>query len=414
MIEESGEKLSVNGKTIEELAESFDTPLYIYDQEKIREKISRIQEEFSDHTENFDLHYAVKANNNPKILETVHESGAGFDCASKWEIKLALESGADPEDIIYTCPYNRSDELEYAVEKGVTVNFDSIGIMERLDEMPEKICFRVNPEIEAEGEFGLKFAGKESKFGVAEEKIVEAYRKANDRGAETFGIHMMTGSNVKDPEYFGKLVEKIFDIAEKISKEIGVEFEFVDIGGGLGIAYREDEETLDLEEAAKLAGRKFEEIREEKDVGNPDLVMEPGRFIVGDSGILATQVTEVKESGKKFVGVDTGMHHLIRPMLYDAYHRVQLAGDLGRKKKENVDVVGPVCESTDVLAEDRPMPDVEVGDILAVRDVGAYGFTMASNWNTRPLPAEVLVSAEDVELIRRRQSFCDVFGNTEM
>ncbi len=187
--------------------------------------------------------------------------------------------------------------------------------MERLKEVPEKVCFRVNSEIEAEGEFGLKFAGEESKFGVPEEKIVEAYRKAKNRGAESFGIHMMTGSNVKDPEYFGRLVEKIFDIAEEISEELGIEFEFVDIGGGLGIAYREDEETLDLGKAAKLAGEKFEELRDEKNIGDPDLVMEPGRFIVGDSGILATQVTEVKDSGKKFVGVDTGMHHLLRPML---------------------------------------------------------------------------------------------------
>ena len=393
------------------LAEKYDTPLFIYDAEKIREQYERLDEAFSSRYEDFQINFAVKSNFNPSIVEILVEEGAGLDCASKSEILLADEVGAD--EVMYTAPYNREDEIQYAIDNGATVNLDSIFLLDKIDNMPEEICFRIDPGISG-GDFGVVADG-ETKFGVPKERAIEAYRKAMERGAEEFGVHMMTGSNILEPEYFGEITEKLFEIMGEISDELEIEFNFVDIGGGLGIPYRTDEEGLDVEETAEIVTKRFRKGIADYNVGEPQLRIEPGRFLVAQSGHLLTQVTGIKKkSGKQFIGIDAGMHHNIRPMLLDAHHEIKTVENTKKPVEKKKDIVGPVCSSVDVMAEDRPLPDIKQGEILSIEDIGAYGFVMASHWNSRPLPAEVLVDGSHSEVIREQENLRDIFHGTEL
>ncbi|MFB6241254.1 MAG: diaminopimelate decarboxylase [Candidatus Nanosalina sp.] len=406
------EKLEIGGLEAEEIAEKYGTPLFVYDAEKIREQYRRLDEAFSSRYEDFRISFAVKSNLNPSIAQLLVNEGASLDCAAKSEILLANE--VDAEEIMYTAPYNRRDEIEYAIEHGATVNLDSVFLLDKIDEMPEEICFRIDPGI-GRGDFGLVLGGGDTKFGIPEERAVEAYRKAKERGAEKFGIHMMTGSNVRDPEYFGQITEKLLEIAGEVAEELDIQFEFVDIGGGLGIPYRSEQEELDVEKTAENVTEKFSQGIENHDIGRPELRIEPGRFLVAQSGHLLSRVTGVKENGgTEFIGIDTGMHHNIRPMLLDAYHEILIANELERPVDGAKTVVGPVCSSTDVMAEERELPDMEESDLVSIEDIGAYGFTMASHWNSRPLPAEVLVEDGEAEVLREREGLRDVFHGTEL
>ena len=402
--------MAIAGINTEKIVEEYDTPVFVYDAEKIREEYRKLDQAFSSRYEDFQINYAVKANFNPSIAKVLVEEGAGLDCASKAEIKLANE--LDVEDLMYTAPYNRKHEIEYALDHEATINLDSVFLLDKIDELPEKICFRIDPGI-GSGDHGLVFGGGDTKFGVPEERAVEAYRKAKQRGAEKFGIHMMTGSNIRDPEYFGQITEKLLQIAGQISEELEIEFEFVDIGGGFGVPYEPDEEELNIDRTAEIVTKKFREGIRENQIGNPELRIEPGRFLVAQSGHLLTRVTGTKEkAGKEFVGIDTGMHHNIRPMLLDAYHEIKLVNDTQRTGYSEKNVVGPVCSSTDIMAESRRLPKMVEGDILSIEDIGAYGFSMASHWNTRPLPPEVLVEDGETTLIREGENLDDLFHGT--
>jgi len=407
----TGEKLEIGGIKADELAEKFETPLYVYDAEKIREQYRKLENAFKSQYDNFQINYAVKANSNPAIAEILVDEGAGLDCASQAELQLAEYLDVGSEDKLYTAPFNRKEDLEFAVEQEATVNLDSVELLEKLSEMPERIAFRIDPGI-GRGDFGLVLGGG-SKFGISKEEAVKGYRKAKENGVERFGVHMMTGSNVTDPEYFGEITERLLRIAGEIAEEVEIEFEFIDIGGGLGIPYRPEDEELDVEAAAENTVTAFREGLEKHEVGEPELWVEPGRFLVAESGVLLTQVTGVKQKDKAYIGTDTGMHQMIRPMLYDAYHEIKLASDLNREVTGEKDVVGCVCEN-DFLARDRKLPDIETGELLAVMNAGAYGFVMASNWNSRPLPQEILVEDSESEVIREKQDRQEVFHGTEI
>jgi len=276
---------------------------------------------------------------------------------------------------------------------------------------PDFISFRINPGISGGSIKGLVFAGHDAKFGIIEKNVVEAYRTAKEAGVKRFGMHMMTGSCVLDPAYFEEASSKLLDIAGKVRKELGIELELIDIGGGLGVSYKPGEHDLDVEAAAKRVAAVFGKKVKELDLGNPTLMIEPGRFIVCDSSILLTRVHSIKQAYKHFIGVDAGMNTLLRPMLYDAYHHIVAANKLNEKPSEKVNIVGPVCENTDQLAKDRMMPKLEEGDLLAVLNAGAYGFSMSSQYNTRPRAAEVLVNNGKAEVIRKRETIYDIYKN---
>jgi len=277
--------------------------------------------------------------------------------------------------------------------------------------VPESICFRIDPEVE--GDQQLMFAGGDAKFGIAEEKAVEAYRQAKNKGVKKFGIHMMTGSNVRDPDYFAQITERLLETASEISNELDIEFEFVDIGGGLGIPYKPEEEKLDVEETAEKVVEKFTEGIQQYDIGEPELRIEPGRFLVAESGHLISKVTGVKNKDTEYVGLDTGMHHILRPSLLDSRHEIKKV-NRNEEKIEERTVVGPVCSSIDVIAEKRELPELEEQDLVSIENTGAYGFVMASHWNSRPLPPEIMVEDNKVKKIREAETKKSIFHGTRL
>ena len=394
--------------TATELTEKHGTPLYVYEKQRIQKRYTEVEEALQNHFDSFRINYAVKSNFNPAIVETLVEQGASLDCASKAEVLLA--SKTDTDEIMYTAPYNRSDEIQFALEHGATVNLNSIYLLDKIDEPPEQICFRIDPGVSG-GDFGVIGDG-ETKFGVPREKAVEAYRKAKEMGVKKFGIHMMTGSNVKDPEYFKSVTEQLVEIMVEVSDKLGIEFEFMDIGGGLGIPYEPGEEDLDVEQMARGVSEALQKGKEQSSIGNPELVIEPGRYLVAQSGHLISKVTGTKTKGEsKFVGLDTGMHQNLRPSLLDAYHEIKAA--VSQTETEEVTVVGPVCSSVDKIAEERVLPKMQQGDIVSIEDVGAYGFVMASHWNSRPLPKEIMVDENSFEVVRQRENLEDIFHGTK-
>jgi diaminopimelate decarboxylase len=290
------------------------------------------------------------------------------------------------------------------------MNVDSRSQLERLIKIrvPKLLSVRVNPELGAGHHEHVITAGKIAKFGVWEDDAVEAYRAAKAAGVERFGIQMHIGSGVMEATPHARAVEKLLKIAERVHREIGVAFDFIDIGGGLGIPYRPGEQELDLGVFSDAIAGLFRRRVEEYGLGEPELWVEPGRFLVAESGILLTRVTTVKKTPfRRFVGVDAGFNTLVRPAMYGAYHHILAAGRLD-DPQEHYDVYGPLCESGDVFARDRSFPGVSEGDLLAIMDVGAYGFSMSSQYNSRPRPAEVIVKDGRHELVRERESFGDL------
>lgn len=400
-----------NHSTIE-LAAEYGTPLYVYSKARIIENYRRMSGAFSKRYRKFKLHYAVKANSNLAILKILRRVGAGADCASPAEIFLALEAGFKPGDILYTGNYNSDEELEYACKQQVKVNLDDISLVDRVvtlskerkTTLPPIICFRLDPGT-GKGKFdGLITSGPEAKFGMDEGRITEAYAKARDYGFRRFGIHMMSGSCILEEKHFEKVADKLFETVRAIVENVGIKFEFIDLGGGFGISYEPGEKDLDVERLADRIVERFKERIKKYNLGRPYLYIEPGRYIVGDAGIMLTRVNCVKNAQKVFVGVDAGRNALIRPALYGAYHQIYLANELDRKVDRKVDIVGQICENTDHLARNRLMPKIERNDVLAVLNAGAYCFSMSSQYNGRPRPAEVLLGSK-VEVVRRRETF---------
>ncbi len=409
--------LYFDGCNVVELANEYGTPLYVMSENRIRENYRRLSNAFKKHYSNFKLYYAVKANNNLSILNILRQEGSGADCSAPSEIFLALKAGFKKENLLYTGNYNTLEELKYAAETGVTINLDDVTLIEKLAKVAKPssvagICFRFNPGIGRSGMEKLVFAGPDAKFGILENKIIHAYSKAKELGFKNFGIHMMTGSNVREAEYFPQVAEILFNIADKISREVGIEFSFINIGGGFGVPYKPGEEDLDIEKVGKTVTDKFKEKFGEN---GPMLLIEPGRYIVCDAGILLAKVHHIKRSGKTIVGTDAGMNTLLRPALYGSYHEIFVANKLNEEKKEIVTVVGQVCENTDHLARDRSeLPVITEGDVLAVLNAGAYGFAMSSQYNSRPRAAEVLVNNGKSYLIRKREDFKDLIGKQEV
>ena len=402
--------LNIEDCNIIELVKNYDTPLYVYSESRIKENYLRLFNAFKKNYDKFKLYYSIKANDNLAILKILDKLGAGADCSSPAEIHLAKKAGI--KDIIYSGIYYRNDEIAYGIKNNIKINLDNTDKLKILaKEGVKEVCFRVNPGI-GNGKFNqIVTGGKEAKFGVVEEDILNAYKEAKQLGFNKFGIHMMTGSCITEGNYFEKITTILMDIVGNIANQLKIKFDFIDIGGGFGIPYEQNEKELNVEEVAKSITSVFRKKLKEYNPGNPYLVIEPGRYIVGDASILLTKVTSTKKSPKNFIGVDAGMSTLIRPMLYNTHHEIYLASNLNSNKKNRVDIVGPICESADIFAKDIEMPEIKEGDILSILNAGAYGFSMSSTYGGKPRPAEVLVNGNKHELIRKRQTFEDLEKN---
>ncbi|MCQ2738258.1 MAG: diaminopimelate decarboxylase [archaeon] len=405
--------LDIGGADACELVEEYGTPVYVIDEERIRDNYRRFYSAFSKFYPDFKVFYACKANTNVAVLKILEDEGCCIDAVSPGEVYIAKKMGFSGDRILFTGNNIRNDEMEYVNGEDVILNIDSVSALKRLaksiDPKGKKISFRVNPMVGAGHHDHCITGGEMSKFGIMETEAVEVYKLAKELGFEPVGMHSHIGSGILDPEPFKLAIESTMNIAGKVHKEGGIDFEFLDFGGGVGIPYTPEENLVDLEAFAEENMALFKEKLAEFDMEEPTLYLEPGRYLVGDACVLLVEVNSVKESYRKFIGVDAGFNTLLRPAMYDSYHHIVVANKMDEEDVEKVDIAGNVCESGDLFARDRPVPLIEEGDILAILNAGAYGFTMASNYNTRPLPAEILVKNGESFVVREAQTYEDIF-----
>jgi diaminopimelate decarboxylase len=417
LFENRNGELYVDGVSTVELAKKYDTPLYVISEKRIRENYNRLSKALTSNYPKVGIHYAAKANSNLSVLKILETAGANLDVVSPGEVSMALTSGFPPDRILFTGTSVRTDELEFLVNSNVTVNIDSLSQLDRLLKLsvPKILSVRVNPEVGAGLHSHVVTAGKQSKFGLWEADAMQAYENAKNAGVERFGIQMHIGSGILDTKPFVQALEKLLNVAKKVHERFGLMFEFVDMGGGLGVPYKPEDKELDLEGFSEKVLSLFKSRIEKDGLGEPVFCVEPGRYLVADASILLTAVNTVKTTPfKKFIGVDAGFNTLVRPTMYGSYHQIVVANRLNAPEETSCDVVGPICESGDALATDRRLPMIQEGDLLAVQNVGAYGFAMSSQYNARPRAAEVLVKYGKVTLVREREQLDDLVKGQRM
>jgi len=401
------------GVDVVELADRYGTPLYITDENKIRANFRSYKTAFESVDNN--IYFAVKANGNLAILRLLASEGAGADVFSGGELQLVKLAGIPLHKVLFNGNSKSEEELKEAVELKVQVSVDSPDELQTLSVVAGKvgkeaeIAIRVNPDVSPKVNPKIATGLRESKFGIPYHEIVSTYEEATRLSNIAIkGIHCHIGSQILDVSVFREATEKMMSLVEGLYDR-KIELEFVDLGGGLGIGYR-NEEKARAPTPKDLAGAilpTFEDKLKSQGI-TPKLILEPGRSIVGPASILISRVNTVKHAFKNFVAIDAGLNLLIRPVMYDAYHEVLVANKLNAPAIELYTVVGPICESGDIIARDRMLPEVKRGDPLAILDVGAYGFSMSSQYNGRPRCAEVLVCDGLVDLIRSQERVEDL------
>lgn len=406
---DSRQKLFIEDIPVAALVEQFGTPIYAYSEKRIRENFQRISQTFKKYYPKVTVLYAVKANNNPAIVKILIEEGAGVDVCNPAEIWLAKKLQVPQSHILYTGNYCTNEELQAGVTQCHQINLDDDDMLPRLlsFDIPKILSFRINPGIGKGSVKSNVFAGPDAKFGIPVERAEEAYQKAVKAGVQRFGVHMMTGSQILDSEYFHGITQILLDAACQIAKKLGIQFEFIDIGGGFGVQYRKEEKALDLDKTASLVAKVFEEKKEI--LGTPILMIEPGRYLVADSGVIIGTVQMVKKSYQTFVGTDVSINHLVRPKMYGAYHHILVDGKTKSRSLSPVHVCGSLCDSGDLLAKDRSFPSVARGDRIIICHAGAYGFSMSSQYNSRPRAREILIRGHHAEIIREKEEINDLF-----
>ena len=398
----------IQGLAIEDLANKFGTPLYLYDGEKIFSQVKALQDAFAGVP--LKIKYATKALSSLSILRLIRKAGAELDAVSIEEVKLGLLAGAPASEIMYTPSGVGFAEIQEAVGIGVMINLDSLPLLERFGQTygsQVPVCIRINPHILAGGNLKISVGHKESKFGISIEQLPEVLDLVRRYELTVVGLHVHTGSDILDGAVFLEGGKVLFEAAMHFPN-----LRFLDFGGGFKVAYKPEDPATDVVEVGRVVSKAFQEFC--ANYGRQlELWIEPGKFIVSEAGSLVVRATVVKETPTiHFVGVDSGLNHLIRPMMYDAYHGVyNLSNPDG--PVSTYSVVGYICE-TDTFAAQRPLNEVKEGDLLVLQNAGAYGFTMASNYNARLRPAEVLVWQGKALLIRQRERFDDLVRHQEL
>ena len=394
---------------LEDIVTHFGTPFHLYDAKGIQETGTNLISAFS-RIDTFREYFAVKALPNPHILRILKELGFGFDCSSIPELLLSRNVGAHGEDIMFTSNNTSAAEFEKAASSGGCIlNIDDISSVSKVPKMPELISFRYNPGSKRTGN---SIIGKphESKFGVSANQLGRAYKMAIQRGAKRLGIHTMLASNELNHTYMIDTVQMLLEVIADLSEELSQRFEFINMGGGLGIPYHPSETPLNLKEMAETITELFLEFKN-KNGYTPGLYMESGRYITGPHGVLVTRAINRKDIYRTYIGVDASMSALMRPALYGAYHHIDVLGKHATETDKAVDVVGSLCENNDKFAIQRRLPDIDDGDILCIHDTGAHGFSMGFNYNGRLRPKELLLGPNgSVKLIRREESTEDYFA----
>ena len=403
-----GNRLYLGGCAAEDLARQHGTPLYVYEEAVIRRQCRRFKESFTEAAP--DIHYSLKANPNPAILHIIKDEGLCIDAVSPFEVRLCLEVGFRPEQILFTGNNTTSEDLRYALDQGVAVNVGSLGELERLGDMNPggRVSVRINPDVGDGHHHHVITGGPDSKFGIYHSDLERIGEIVERHRLTLTGVHSHIGTGILKPDHMLAAMEVILAAAARLPR-----LEFIDFGGGYGIPYRPGESPLPLEELGREMTRRFAAFC--KEYGRPlKMKLEPGRFLVAQSGTLLVRVTNVHSTpGHIFVGTDSGFNHLVRPIMYGAYHQIINASAVEGDAAPVV-VAGNICESGDVFTqgksgiEERELTTPETGQVLALRDVGAYGISLSSQYNLRPRPAEVMVQDGAARLIRRREIYDDL------
>jgi diaminopimelate decarboxylase len=395
----------MNTENLNTAATQFGLPLYVYHSEKIESQYNRLTQAFAK-VPRFKIHYAVKALSNVSILKIIKNLGGGLDTVSIEEVQLGLYAGFAPSEIIYTPNGVSMEEIEQVAAMGVQINIDNLSILEQFGTKHPSIpvCIRINPHVMAGGNANISVGHIDSKFGISIHQLPHILRIVENTKMHINGIHMHTGSDILDVEVFLYAAEILFDTAKNFK-----ELDFIDFGSGFKVPYKAGDIETDVEEFGKKLTKRF--LAFEKEYGRElTLAFEPGKFLVSEAGYFLTKVNVVKQTTSTvFAGVDSGFNHLIRPMLYGAQHHIENISNPNGKERF-YSVVGYICE-TDTFASNRRITEITEGDILCFKNAGAYCFSMASNYNSRVKPAEVLWHNGEAHLIRQRETFEDILKN---
>lgn len=391
--------------TLLQIAKDFGSPVYVYDAEKMKSQYKRLTSAFAK-VKQLRLNYAVKALSNLSVLRLFNTIGAGLDTVSIQEVQLGLKAGFKPEQIIYTPNGVSLDEIEKAAKLGVQINIDNLSILEQFGTKHPKtpVCIRINPHVMAGGNTNISVGHIDSKFGISIHQIPLLLRIVENTNMNINGIHMHTGSDILDIDVFLYASEILFETAKNFKQ-----LEFIDFGSGFKVPYKDGDIETNIEELGEKLGKRFNDFC--KDYGKQlTLAFEPGKFLVSEAGYFLTKVNVVKQTTSTvFAQIDSGFNHLIRPMLYGSQHEIEnISNPTGRERFYSV--VGYICE-TDTFANNRRINEISEGDILSFKNAGAYCFTMASNYNSRYRPAEVLWYKGEAHLIRKRETFDDILHN---
>jgi diaminopimelate decarboxylase len=395
----------MQSKDLLQLTEQFGSPIYVYDAEKIQSQYNRLTKAFSK-VDKLRINYAMKALSNIAILQLLRDMGAGLDTVSIQEVLLGLHAGYAPERIFYTPNGVSLEEIEEVNAMGVQINIDNLSILEQFGTKHPNVpvCIRINPHVMAGGNTNISVGHIDSKFGISIHQLPHLVRIVENTKMNIVGIHMHTGSDILDIEVFLYAAEILFDAAKNFKN-----LEFLDFGSGFKVPYKKDDIETDIEELGKKLSKRFNAFCVEygKEL---TLIFEPGKFLVSEAGFFLAKVNVVKQTTSTvFAGIDTGFNHLIRPMLYGSQHHIENISH-PKGKERFYSVVGYICE-TDTFANNRRISEIKEGDILCFRNAGAYCFSMASNYNSRYKPAEVLWMNGEGHLIRAHETFEDLLKN---
>ncbi|MFC2499905.1 diaminopimelate decarboxylase family protein [Selenomonas noxia] len=395
-----------------ELIKRWPTPFHIYDEAKIRANFRRLREAFS-WAPGFREHFAVKALPNPRIVQILHEEGAGTDCSSIAELLISAAAGVKGEEIMLTSNDTPWEEFQKAIALGAVINLDDLSHLDYMAEhagLPEVLSFRYNPGDLIEGN---DIIGKpvEAKYGLTRPQMFEGYRRAQEMGVKRFGLHTMVISSELRTEAFLLTARIMFELAAELKQNLGICVEFVNLGGGFGIPYRPEENPIDYAAVGAGIERLYNDIMRPAGLGSTAIRTESGRAITGDAGWLVSTVLHEKDTYKKYIGLDSCMANLMRPALYGAYHHITVLGKENAPADHIYDVTGSLCENNDKFAIDRALPKIDIGDIVVIHDTGAHGSAMGFNYNGKLWCAELLLRTDGtIELIRRAQTLDDYFA----
>ena len=403
--------LPFSKEQIEKIIKNHPTPFHIYDEKAIRENARYFKNAFS-WNRGFKEYYAIKAAPNPYLMKILREEGFGIDCSSTAELELAERVGMSGDEIMLTSNDTPVHEFQKAKELGAIINLDDISHIEYLEKhvgLPETICLRYNPGDLKQGNLIIGHP-EEAKYGFTHEQMIEGYKLLKDKGIKHFGVHTMVASNELDPDYFVETAEILFRLIIEVTQKTGIRIEFANLGGGIGIPYKPDQKAVDMEYVSAGIKKLYDSMIVANGLAPLKLFFESGRMITGPYGYLVTKVRHIKNTFKKFAGLDACMANLMRPAMYGAYHHITVVGKENNNHSVMYDVTGSLCENNDKFAIDRLLPELEPDDILVIHDTGAHGHSMGFNYNGKLKSAELLLRENgEVAEIRRAETIEDYF-----